>query len=54
MMIAVGHLVLAAALAAPTSAGTQVLPWIDDDYPKALAQARARNLPIFVDNWAPW
>jgi hypothetical protein len=30
------------------------LPWIADDYPKALAEARARQLPIFVDSWAPW
>jgi endonuclease YncB( thermonuclease family) len=56
MMIAVGHFLLAAGLAAaaPAPASPQVLPWIEDDYPKALAQARARNLPIFVDNWAPW
>lgn len=30
------------------------LPWVDDDYPTALAEARARQLPIFVDSWAPW
>ena len=53
-MIAAGVLVLAAALAAPAPAGPPVLPWIEDDYPKALAEARAKNLPIFVENWAPW
>ena len=31
-----------------------VLDWIDDDYSKALAEARARKLPIFVESWAPW
>ncbi len=30
------------------------LPWINDDYPKALAQAKHRKLPIFVEVWAPW
>jgi hypothetical protein len=30
------------------------LPFIDDDYRKALAQAKARHLPIFVEAWAPW
>lgn len=32
----------------------EVLPFIDDDYTKALAHARAKNVPIFVDAWAPW
>lgn len=30
------------------------LPFIEDDYARALAQARARKLPLFVDVWAPW
>jgi hypothetical protein len=30
------------------------LPFIPDDYPKALAEGRQRNLPIFVEVWAPW
>ncbi len=25
-----------------------------DDWPGALAAARARKVPIFVDAWAPW
>ncbi len=44
----------AASLAVSPPAGKPVLPWIEDDYGKALAQARTRNLPIFVENWAPW
>ncbi len=30
------------------------LPFIADDYPGALAQARAKKLPLFVEAWAPW
>jgi hypothetical protein len=41
------------ALSAPAMA-REVLPFIEDDYPKALAQAKAKNLPIFVEAWAPW
>jgi hypothetical protein len=36
------------------SASCAVLPWVEDDYSKALAQARAKNVPIFVEAWAPW
>ncbi len=31
-----------------------VLPWIADDYAKAVETARARKVPIFVEIWAPW
>ncbi len=46
----------AAAQEAPAEKKTTppVLPFIDDDYDKALAQARSRNLPIFAEAWAPW
>jgi len=30
------------------------LPFINDDFQKALDQAKQRNLPLFVDVWAPW
>jgi hypothetical protein len=30
------------------------LPFIEDDYAQALAQAGQRNLPLFVEVWAPW
>ena len=30
------------------------LPFIENDYQKALAQARAKNVPLFVEAWAPW
>jgi hypothetical protein len=32
----------------------EVLPFIADDYPRALALARAERKPIFLETWAPW
>jgi len=57
-----GALILSFALAAAAPAlatsvapgAKPVLPWIADDYAKALAQARARKVPIFIESWAPW
>ncbi|HEY6064555.1 MAG TPA: hypothetical protein VIY96_00270 [Thermoanaerobaculia bacterium] len=46
-----GGLAIVSAAPAPSRA---VLPWVEDDYPKAVAQARAKNVPIFVEAWAPW
>jgi hypothetical protein len=41
--------------AAPkTATAKAVLPFIEDDYPLALAEAKAKRLPIFVEAWAPW
>lgn len=42
-----------AALAAPAAA-KEVLPFLENDYPAALARAQARGVPLFVDVWAPW
>ena len=48
-------LIVAAFLAvAPLAHAKEVLPFIDNDYAKAVAQARAKNVPIFVEAWAPW
>ena len=30
------------------------LPFVKDNYPKALADARARKVPLVVEAWAPW
>ncbi|HYG66328.1 MAG TPA: hypothetical protein VD838_01665 [Anaeromyxobacteraceae bacterium] len=27
---------------------------IEDDYGRAVAEAKARNVPLVVDVWAPW
>jgi hypothetical protein len=30
------------------------LPFIEDDYARALSEAKAKGVPLFVDTWAPW
>jgi len=30
------------------------LPFIENDFPRALALACETNLPLFVEVWAPW
>jgi hypothetical protein len=30
------------------------LPFIENDYARAAREASARNVPIFVEAWAPW
>ena len=35
-------------------AHTTALPFIEDDYGRALAEAQAKNLPLFIEMWAPW
>lgn len=42
------------ALSAVAGAAPAGLPWINDNYPKALTEAKQRKLPIFVEVWAPW
>jgi endonuclease YncB( thermonuclease family) len=42
------------ALAAPVVAESAPLPFLHDDYANALAQAKQRHLPVFVEVWAPW
>ncbi|WP_394850421.1 thioredoxin family protein [Pendulispora brunnea] len=40
--------------AASARAKDAPLPFIEDDYPRALAEAKAKNKPLFVDGWATW
>ena len=47
-------LLLLLLLAAIPAFAKEVLPFIDNDYAKALAQAKKKNVPIFVDAWAMW
>jgi len=41
-------------LLAATALPAMALPFIEDDYSKAVARARAKNIPIFAEAWAPW
>jgi peptide deformylase len=41
-------------LASAAIARAAPIPFVEDDYPRALAAARQRNVPLFVDAWAPW
>lgn len=41
-------------LASMSAAGKDVLPFIENDYAAAIARARAKNVPLFVEAWAPW
>ena len=36
------------------AAHREVLPFIEDDYARALTEARARKVPLFIEAWAPW
>lgn len=47
---------MSAAPAAPAKAAAkpEVLPFISDDYARAVAEAKARGVPIFIEAWAPW
>jgi hypothetical protein len=47
-------LLAATLLAVPALAAAAGPGWISDDWPRALAEAKARKVPIFVDAWAPW
>ncbi|HET9792928.1 MAG TPA: hypothetical protein VFS34_00590 [Thermoanaerobaculia bacterium] len=49
---------LALAVVRPAGAAASepkgALPFIENDYARALSEARSRKLPIFADAWAPW
>jgi len=51
-------LLLGLAAAAPLGAAdhgdARPLPFVADDYEKALGDARARARPLFIEAWAPW
>jgi hypothetical protein len=54
--IALAALALAV-VSAPAAVGgglDKVLPFVSDDYAKALDEARAQKLPLFIEAWAPW
>lgn len=41
-------------LAGLTPALVAQLPFLQDNYQQAVAQAKVRKQPIFVECWAPW
>jgi hypothetical protein len=51
---AVMMLLLTATPPLAQAAARETVPFIENDYSKAVAQAKAKNLPLFVDAWAPW
>jgi len=38
----------------PATAWKPVVPFIEDDFGRALALAKERKLPVFIEGWAPW
>ena len=42
------------ALSPALALANEVLPFIDNDYCKALKMAQTKHVPLFVDAWAPW
>ena len=45
---------LLAGVATAEPAAKKVLPFVEDDYARAISKARASKLPVFVEAWAPW
>jgi thiol-disulfide isomerase/thioredoxin len=39
---------------APLFVGHGPVRFIDNDYARALSEARTRGVPLFIDAWAPW
>ena len=48
------HAAKPAARAVQEETARPAVPFIEDDYARALAEAKARDVPILVDTWAPW
>ena len=48
------RLLAVAVLALATFSAHAELPFIENDLAKAVTRAKAKNLPIFVEAWAPW
>jgi hypothetical protein len=40
--------------AAKPAAFKPAVPFIEDDFGRALALAKERKLPVFIEGWAPW
>jgi hypothetical protein len=53
-MTSLPAILIFALVATKPAASPEALPFIADDYPKALAEARSKKVPIFAEAWAPW
>jgi hypothetical protein len=47
------RLLLALALAIAGTAHAKI-EFVENDYATAVARAKAKNVPVFVEAWAPW
>jgi hypothetical protein len=57
LLVALSSATASAATPAPpakTTTKAEVVPFIADDYARAVAEAKARGVPIFIEAWAPW
>jgi len=52
-MATMRRLLLAVALLVAGTASAK-LTFIENDYATAVARAKAKDVPIFVEAWAPW
>jgi hypothetical protein len=53
-MAALGTLACVPVVATAGESPKEALPFIADDYARAVREATKNKLPIFVDAWAPW
>jgi hypothetical protein len=47
-------LILAILTLVPHARAAESVPFIEDDYATAIARAKTKQLPLFVEAWAPW
>ena len=52
-IVAMKPLLLALALAVSAAAHAKI-DFIENDYATAVSRAKAKNVPVFVEAWAPW
>ena len=46
--------ILAVALLLACALSAHAVTFIENDYTAAVARAKAKDVPIFVEAWAPW
>jgi hypothetical protein len=54
LLSALGTILPGSGAAGATATARRVFPFIADDYARAVAEARARKVPLFIESWAPW